>query len=260
MSEKSSTTNRHIFRRLGLSLGVVAWTIGGFFVASNILGLILLLVPKPVLKYLLTEPAGILFLNALTFAFALVVIIGVMYWFDRFVMRKEYTMATVKRTLGVDQPIAWRKFGLFALCVLGYIITSTALLALAPYVIPGYNADQQQALDFKDLTGVPSLIIGFLGLVILPPVVEELLFRGHVFGNLRRYNNFWVSALITSILFGLAHGQWNVGIDVFALSIFLCILREKTGSIWMSMMLHGLKNGVAYFFLFIAPLLGIHIS
>ncbi|RYZ49901.1 MAG: CPBP family intramembrane metalloprotease, partial [Sphingobacteriales bacterium] len=59
--------------------------------------------------------------------------------------------------------------------------------------------------------------------------------------------------IVTSIVFGAIHGQWNVAVDVFALSLILCSLREITGSIWAGVLLHMLKNGIAFYFLFIGP-------
>jgi membrane protease YdiL (CAAX protease family) len=102
--------------------------------------------------------------------------------------------------------------------------------------------------------------MAFIALVILPPVAEELLFRGYLFGHLRTTMGFWTTSLVVSAAFGFIHGQWNVGIDTFILSLFLCYLRETTGSLWASMLLHGIKNGVAYFFLFIAPMIGINLA
>ena len=96
--------------------------------------------------------------------------------------------------------------------------------------------------------------------MVLPPIAEELLFRGYLFGRLREQFGFWFTTLIVSIAFGFVHFQWNVGIDTAVLSVFLCYLRERTGSIWASMILHAIKNGFAYFLLFIAPLIGISVA
>lgn len=252
MSENSFTKNP--LKRLGLSLGVIIWAVAGFMIAAWLLVTISRPLPTELLRYLSSEPPGILLFNALTFLCALGIIIGGGYWWARIVLRKPTDTAAIKQVLGVDQAPDWRRFGLLALCALGYVTLSIVLLSVAQFVLPNFRPDQTQNIGYSELSGVSDLVFGFIGLVILTPIVEELLFRGYIFGALRRYNPMWVSTLITSILFGLAHGQWNVGIDVFALSIFLCILREKTGSIWMSMLLHGLKNGLAYYFLFIDPL------
>jgi hypothetical protein len=63
----------------------------------------------------------------------------------------------------------------------------------------------------------------------------------------------WAAIIITSLLFGAVHGQWNVAIDVFVLSLVLCSLREVTGNIWAGVLLHMLKNGLAFYLLFINP-------
>ena len=76
------------------------------------------------------------------------------------------------------------------------------------------------------------------------------MFRGMLYGGLRRSKMpWWGAAVIVSALFGLAHMQWNVAIDVFVLSMVACYLRELTGGIWAGFMLHMLKNGLAFFVL-----------
>ena len=90
-------------------------------------------------------------------------------------------------------------------------------------------------------------------LVIIAPVAEELLFRGYLLGKLRKHAPLWVAILVTSVIFGAIHLAWNVGIDVFALSIVLCVVRVVSGSLWPSIMLHMLKNGLAFYLLFINP-------
>ena len=87
----------------------------------------------------------------------------------------------------------------------------------------------------------------------MAPISEDILFRGYLFGKLRKYAPLWLSVLLTSLLFVLVHFQLNVSIDVFALSIVLCLLRVYTKSLWASILLHALKNAIAYYFLFINP-------
>ena len=47
------------------------------------------------------------------------------------------------------------------------------------------------------------------------------------------------------------HGQWNVGVNVFAMSIVLCTLREITGTIYAGILLHMLKNTIAFVLVYI---------
>lgn len=261
MSENLSgnSPKKPLWARLARGLGLSAWLVTGLLGISSLLLIVFIMaVPHETAQYLTTSTIGQLLLNALLYLIAVLVVIGVPYWFVRYVLRKPQEEGKTRRTLGIDTPFRWRNLGLLAVCFVGYFATTLVFSALAT-LLPWFDATEVQDVGFKNLTGASDLILAFVALVVLPPIAEELLFRGYLFGKLRAQNGFWISTIITSLLFGLVHLQWNVGVDTFVLSIFLCILREKTGSLWTSMILHGLKNGVAYFFLFIAPLLGIHL-
>jgi membrane protease YdiL (CAAX protease family) len=97
--------------------------------------------------------------------------------------------------------------------------------------------------------------LAFVTLVVVAPIAEEIIFRGYMYGKLKKFVPIWVAILATSLLFGAVHGAWNLAIDTFALSIVLCSLREFTGNIWASILLHMVKNGIAFYILFIYPTL-----
>jgi len=164
----------------------------------------------------------------------------------------------IRKLLGLDKNPTLRGLG-WALTAFAIYFWVTIIVSVLVSFIPGFDSEQEQNVGFSDVTTIAEYLMAFVGLVILPPVFEEILFRGYLFGRLRRHVGFWFSTIVTSIAFGLVHGQWNVGVDTFVLSLFLCFLREYTGSLWAPMLLHGLKNGLAYFFLFIAPLLGFNL-
>jgi membrane protease YdiL (CAAX protease family) len=97
-------------------------------------------------------------------------------------------------------------------------------------------------------------------MVLLAPLAEELLFRGYLYGKLRKTAPVWLSVLVASVAFGLAHLwvgsgplQWAVAIDTFVLSLMLCALREYTGAVWAGVLLHAIKNGLAFYLLFVNP-------
>jgi membrane protease YdiL (CAAX protease family) len=116
--------------------------------------------------------------------------------------------------------------------------------------IPGYNPNQEQVLGFESVEGIGILLV-FISLVILPPLGEEVLFRGILYPGFRnKLNKVW-AALITSALFGLAHMQWNVGVDTFVLSLVIIYALEKHKSLWVAIGLHGIKNFVAFAALFV---------
>lgn len=152
--------------------------------------------------------------------------------------------------VGLQRLPEWGDIGLSLAGVIVYMLVSTIALTLASH-IPGFSPDQAQNLGLGRLFG-NDLILGFFVLVVLTPLFEEVIFRGFLYGRLRNLQfPWWVSSLIVSILFGVAHMQWNVGVDVFFLSMVACMLREMTGSIWAGVLLHMMKNFLAFLVTFV---------
>jgi len=132
-----------------------------------------------------------------------------------------------------------------------YFVASTVFTILATKFIPGFKVDQAQDIGFSDVTKPAELIATFVGLVILTPIFEEIIFRGVLFRGLRRRLPFWFAAVLTSLAFATAHLQLNVAVDTFALSLVLCYLVEKSDSVIPGMLLHAVKNTLAFVLLFI---------
>lgn len=139
----------------------------------------------------------------------------------------------------------------FLVYLFTYIITVTIVKA----AIPALNLEQEQdlGLEIGAATSLPLLI---LSLVIIPPLVEEIVMRGFLFGGLRTKFSFWPSTIVTSLLFAAAHLPGGVGgllwvgaIDTFVLSVVLCHLRERTGSLWPCILVHAMKNSLALLYL-----------
>ena len=94
----------------------------------------------------------------------------------------------------------------------------------------------------------------FLLFAVVAPIVEEVIFRGFLFHHIRKSMPFWLTAIIVSVLFGAAHMQWNVGINVFVMSLVMCWAREYSGTIWPGIVMHMLKNAIAVYALFVVQL------
>lgn len=166
---------------------------------------------------------------------------------------------TTREDVGLTRLPSWMDIGLAPAGFVIYLLTSGLLMYVFTKLIPGFNAAEPQSVGFQNLSQGYEYVLAFMTLVVVAPVAEEAIFRGYLYGKLRKSVSIWLSVLVTSILFGLLHMRWdggllvgiNVGIDVFALSIIMCSLREVTGSIWAGILLHMLKNGLAFYLLFI---------
>lgn len=161
------------------------------------------------------------------------------------------------KTLGLFDWPTWTDIGLAPVGFIVYSILAGGLMALFS-LFPWFNASEIQDVGFNYFVSGGDRVLAFLTTVIVAPIAEEVIFRGWLYGRMRekiasRYSNvvsMIVSIFLVSLLFGIIHGQWNVGVNVFALSIVLCGLREITGTIHAGILLHMLKNGVAFWLLF----------
>lgn len=171
-----------------------------------------------------------------------------------FVPHRLFGRARVsRRILGLTRLPNWLDILLTPAAAVIYLLTTALIVSLFSWLFPSVDLQQVQEVGFDNLSARSDYILAFITLIIIAPLAEELLFRGYVYGKLRIAGGFIPAVLMTSLLFGVAHLQWNVAIDTFALGLVLCGLREITGSIWAGVLLHMLKNGVAFYFIFINP-------
>src|SRR5690606_38860738 len=148
----------------------------------------------------------------------------------------------------------WLDVALAGAGLLTSFILSAVLVALAMQYLPWFNAGQEQQTGITAPQQGIELWLVIALFVIVAPFIEELLFRGYLYGKFRANGvPFWLATLVVSVLFGVAHGQWNVGINTFALSLVMCSVREISGSLWPAIMIHVMKNGIAFYFLFVNP-------
>jgi membrane protease YdiL (CAAX protease family) len=139
-----------------------------------------------------------------------------------------------------------------------YFVTLLIVVDLVHALVKSFNLNEKQNIGFSQSTSGPLLILVFISVVLLPPIVEEILFRGFLYTGLRKKLPKIVAAIITSVIFASAHlleGSngllWEAAIDTFILSMVLVYLRDKTDKLWASMGLHMLKNLVAFAYLFV---------
>lgn len=105
-------------------------------------------------------------------------------------------------------------------------------------------------------TSTAALVGAAVFVCVIAPIAEEFFFRGFIFGALRRWHieimgwdaGPWVAAVITGILFGLAHtgsASSQYLIPLGFLGFVLCLVRWKTGSLYPCMALHSVNNSLA---------------
>lgn len=147
-------------------------------------------------------------------------------------------------------------YGLLAVPV--YYILALLALAVVHALVPAINLNTTQEVGFQAAHSGVALILAFVSLVVIPPVAEEIMMRGFLYGSLKSRLPQYAAVIITSIIFAGAHLDegnggllWTAFVQFFFLSLVLIYLREKTDSLWASITLHGFNNFIAFGTLFL---------
>ncbi len=85
-------------------------------------------------------------------------------------------------------------------------------------------------------------IMLLLSNAIMAPLVEEILFRGLVFGRLKKAMPMWLALVLSSVIFGLMHGQILWICYTTLVGLVLGLAAWKTDSILAPMFMHFAFN------------------
>jgi uncharacterized protein len=149
-----------------------------------------------------------------------------------------------RRALGLVAPRSWpRAIGL----ALGTVLLALIASALLEPIFHGADAqgvvpDEGRPPGFAAILGV---VLAFTAVALIGPVVEELIFRGLLTAAFRGRFGALRTAVITSLLFAVAHFIPRVMPAVFLLGLALAFVYERIGSTVPGVLIHCLYNGIA---------------
>lgn len=133
-----------------------------------------------------------------------------------------------------------------ALVVGGYVLF--VVLSAAWTAGLGITAHENIAVELGTRDSTAALIGAAFLTCVVAPVCEELFFRGFLFGALRRHG-LVVATLVTGLAFGAAHvasAPIAFIVPLAVLGMILCLIYERTRSLYPCMALHGLNNSIAF--------------
>jgi len=99
-----------------------------------------------------------------------------------------------------------------------------------------------------------AMFLSFVMIVVLAPLMEELLFRGWIFGGLRARWSARATVLATAFLFAIVHldASGLYPLAVLLPGFILSLLRERTGTVKTAIFGHALYNFVGWLLLLLA--------
>lgn len=126
-----------------------------------------------------------------------------------------------------------------ALLGIGLAAVVTFVLGMLPEEMLEAYAEESQYITGSD-TGITLTVI--LSNMIIAPVVEELIFRGLILSRLKRAVPVVWAVVISSAIFGLAHGQIIWMAYAFVLGVVLSVVAIRTESVAAAILLHAVFN------------------
>jgi uncharacterized protein len=104
------------------------------------------------------------------------------------------------------------------------------------------------ARPWEDRYGATEMLVRLVGIVLVGPITEELIFRGAAFTQLARTGLEASGAIaVTAAIFAILHLQYGPGPVTMILidGLFYGLARAKTGSVLVPLVCHMIGNSYA---------------
>jgi len=165
-----------------------------------------------------------------------------------------YVLVALSHAQPFWQMLRWRRMtaGKTLACLVGGALLTVAI-ALLPPVLPDAN---QFPLENLFNSRAAAFAIGAFA-VLVAPFMEEMIFRGILFGIFESQVGIRFAILMTAILFGGLHvpeywGAWNHMFLIFLVGLVFSLARGRSGSLAPSVFLHVGYNGSMMIALFLS--------
>ncbi len=167
-------------------------------------------------------------------------------WVSLLIMGLQLRKEQRHQLIGVFTPNLWTWSRTIAAAI-GLSIAALTLNALyGRWVLKSIESQAQTTAIVKGLDSTGAKVIGFLAIVVIGPIVEEMLFRGYLQTALSKRMKPWLAIVLASGAFAAIHLQPAAFPMLALVGGVFGFLYHRTGSLRVSMALHMLNNGLAF--------------
>lgn len=103
----------------------------------------------------------------------------------------------------------------------------------------GFSYDLPES---ENPAGLFGFLLAAISTAVVPALMEELGCRGIMFGIAEKKGGTTFALLVSSTIFALIHGNFMQIPFAFLVGLVLGIIRIKTGSLWVAVLIHGVNN------------------
>ncbi len=153
--------------------------------------------------------------------------------------RKTKMLGTYKKY----ENVSWFKYLLIIPFALFTMYAASAFVSVLVLFMPDFMTKSYEST--KVAIYGSSLWLQILTAGIMGPIVEEYVFRGLIYKRALRFSKPITAALISSILFGIYHGNWIQLPYAFLLGLALAFVYEKYKNMFAPILLHISSNMIS---------------
>ena len=113
-------------------------------------------------------------------------------------------------------------------------------------IIPFSNGAIDSYKELYSYLGQGSPVLEVISVVIVTPIAEEIFFRGCAYRLMRRKCGILISVILSSLLFGAAHGNLISLVYATSLGVILALSFESTQSVFVPILIHSSFNAASY--------------
>ena len=165
-----------------------------------------------------------------------------LFFIKRIAVKREYEIKVRGRWDALD-------IGFLVLLLVGYIFVYDNTLGN----LVSQTFQEKDVIDTLNNL-VNSKVIGFVALLMIAPIFEEIICRGIILEQLKKRYNAVIAIFVSSLIFGLIHMNFNQGINAFFIGAIFGMAYVKTNSLIPSILLHFANNGIYYGLSFIGEI------
>lgn len=161
-------------------------------------------------------------------------------------LRTFYFPTTKPSLIFATRPGSWAFYPIAALLGVAILFPTSAIYEAALARWPDKAQGSEILAHFRELPRWRQATAGF-SLVVSTPLIEEALFRGALFGTLRRHHHTALVVVSTASLFALVHVQPQLFLPIGMVGAAIAYLRVASGSMWPGVVMHMAFNGLSFY-------------
>lgn len=132
------------------------------------------------------------------------------------------------------------------LAVFGLSVQALTSITIAIFSVFMGPIGEQTQQSYDNMFGSETTLAMYIFMAVATPMIEEIIFRGLIHKNMREVMPRGAAVILSSLCFGLCHGEFYRVVYATLLGILLAAVCEKYGSILPSVIIHTAFNTMSF--------------